>query len=102
MKRQTAKIDAVLMSSIEYQDLNIPLVKVFTPKYFTAPYSFNTSIIIKNKPEKIKIVDKSEHKIKVEKTSFIGKEYKIKGTLNKDEIYFYNSVPIKKTNKLYC
>ena len=53
------------------------------------------------RPEKIKIVDKSEHKIKVEKTSFIGKEYKIKGTLNKDEIYFYNSSPIKDTNYLF-
>ena len=53
------------------------------------------------RPEKIKIVDKSEHKIKVEKTSFIGKEYKIKGTLNKDEIYFYNSSPIKDTNNLF-
>ena len=53
------------------------------------------------RPEKIKIVDKSEHKIKLEKTSFIGKEYKIKGTLNKDEIYFYNSVPIKDTNNLF-
>ena len=57
IRRQTAKIDAVLMSSIEYQDLNIPLVKVFTPKYFTAPYSFNTSIVIKNKPEKIDTLD---------------------------------------------
>ena len=53
------------------------------------------------RPEKIKIVDKSEHKIKVEKTSFIGKEYKIKGTLNKDEIHFYNSAPIKDTNNLF-
>ena len=53
------------------------------------------------RPEKIKIVDKSEHKIKVEKASFIGKEYKIKGTLNNDEIYFYNSDPIKDTNNLF-
>ncbi len=53
------------------------------------------------RPEKIKIVDKSEHKIKVEKTSFLGKEYKIKGTLNKDEIHFYNSAPIKDTNNLF-
>ncbi len=53
------------------------------------------------RPEKIKIVDKSKHKIKVEKTSFIGKEYKIKGTLNKDEIYFYNSAAIKDTNYLF-
>ena len=53
------------------------------------------------RPEKIKIVDKSEHKIKVEKASFIGKEYKIKGTLNNDEIYFYNSTPIKDKNNLF-
>ena len=53
------------------------------------------------RPEKIKIVDKSEHKLKVEKTSFIGKEYKIKGILNEDEIYFYNSAPIKDTNNLF-
>ena len=53
------------------------------------------------RPEKIKIVNKSEHKLKVEKTVFIGKEYKIKGTLNKDEIYFYNSEPIKDTNNLF-
>ena len=53
------------------------------------------------RPEKIKIVDKSDHKIKVEKASFIGKEYKIKGTLNKDEIYFYNSSPIKDSNNLF-
>jgi hypothetical protein len=57
IRRQTAKIDAVFMSSIEYQDLNIPLVKVLTPKYFTAPYSFSTSIMIKNKPEKIETLD---------------------------------------------
>ena len=53
------------------------------------------------RPEKIKIVDKSKHKLKVEKTSFIGKEYKIKGTFNKDEIYFYSSSPIKVTNNLF-
>ena len=53
------------------------------------------------RPEKIKIVDKSKHKLKVEKTSFIGKEYKIKGTLNKDEIYFYSSSLIKDTNNLF-
>ena len=53
------------------------------------------------RPEKIKIVDKSEHKIKVEKASFIGKEYKIQGTLNNDEIYFYNADPIKDTNNLF-
>ena len=49
----TASKDAVSTSCIEYHDLNIPLVKVFTPKYLTAPYSFKTSIITRNKPEKI-------------------------------------------------
>jgi hypothetical protein len=42
---------------MEYQDLKIPLVKVLTPKYLTAPYSFRTSIIIKNKPENIETLD---------------------------------------------
>ena len=50
---KTASNDAVSTSPIEYQDLKIPLVKVFTPKYFTAPYSFKTSITTKNNPEKI-------------------------------------------------
>ena len=46
------------------------------------------------RPEKIKIVNKSEYKFKVDKTCFVGKEYKITGKLNKDEIYFFNSNPI--------
>ena len=44
---------AAPVAFIEFQDLNIPIVYVFTPKYLTAPYSFKTSIITKNKPEKI-------------------------------------------------
>jgi hypothetical protein len=53
INKQTASIEAVLTSSIEYHDLKIPLVKVLTPKYLTAPYSFRTSIITKKRPEKI-------------------------------------------------
>ena len=44
---------AAPVSFIEFHDLNIPIVYVFTPKYLTAPYSFKTSIITKNKPENI-------------------------------------------------
>ena len=44
---------AAPLSFIEFHDLNIPMVYVLTPKYFTAPYSFKTSITTKNKPDKI-------------------------------------------------
>jgi len=53
------------------------------------------------RPEKIRVVDHSEHKFKVEKTSFIGKEYKIIGSFNGDQIYFYNSEPISNKDELY-
>tara|TARA_B100000945_G_C20059329_1_gene447287 strand:+ start:286 stop:459 length:174 start_codon:yes stop_codon:yes gene_type:complete len=39
--------------SKENQYLKIPTEKVSTPKYFTAPYSFNNSIITSIKPENI-------------------------------------------------
>ena len=57
IRRQTARIDAVFTSSIEYQDLKIPLVNVLTPKYFTAPYSLSTSMTIKKSPENIDTLD---------------------------------------------
>ena len=41
---------AAPVSFIEFHVLKIPMVYVFTPKYFTAPYSFKTSIITKNNP----------------------------------------------------
>tara|TARA_B100000886_G_C20379312_1_gene473234 strand:+ start:908 stop:1198 length:291 start_codon:yes stop_codon:yes gene_type:complete len=44
---------AEFISPNENQDLKIPVVNVLTPKYFTAPYSFKTSIITKNNPAKI-------------------------------------------------
>ena len=53
------------------------------------------------RPEKIKIVNKSEYKFKVDKISFVGKEYKITGKLNKDEIYFFNSNPINDSKELF-
>jgi iron(III) transport system ATP-binding protein len=53
------------------------------------------------RPEKIRVVDHSEYKFKVEKISFIGKEYKIIGSFNRDQIYFYNSEPISNKDELY-
>ena len=53
------------------------------------------------RPEKIKIVDASQYKLKVLKTSFVGKEYKITGSFNGDEIYFYNSDPISNKDEIY-
>ena len=53
INKKTASNDAVCISTIGPQARNIPLVQVFTPKQFTAPYSFKTSITIKKRPEKI-------------------------------------------------
>ena len=53
------------------------------------------------RPEKINIVEKSEHKFNIEKISFVGKEYKIKGNLNGDDMYFYNSDPIKNKDEIF-
>jgi ABC-type sugar transport system ATPase subunit len=53
------------------------------------------------RPEKINIVNNSEYKLEVIKTSFVGKEYKIKGIFNGDEIYFYNSDPISINEQVF-
>jgi iron(III) transport system ATP-binding protein len=53
------------------------------------------------RPEKINIVEKSEYKFIIEKISFVGKEYKIKGNLNGDDMYFYNSDPIKNKDEIF-
>ena len=53
------------------------------------------------RPEKIRIVDTSQYKLKVLKTSFVGKEYKITGSFNGDEIYFYNSDPLSIKDEIY-
>ena len=36
----------------------MPLVNVLTPKYFTAPYSFRTSMTTKKRPEKIETLER--------------------------------------------
>jgi hypothetical protein len=51
---------AAPVSFIEFHDLKIPIVKVLTPKYLTAPYSFKISIITRNNPEKIAGLDKGK------------------------------------------
>ena len=53
------------------------------------------------RPEKIKVVERSDHVLKVEKVSFLGKEYKIKGKLNNDDLYFYNNESIDGKDKLF-
>jgi len=53
------------------------------------------------RPEKIKIVKDSKYKVKVEKISFVGKEYKIEATLNNDLIHFFCSNNISSSNELF-
>ena len=53
------------------------------------------------RPEKIKIVKDSKYKVKVEKISFVGKEYKIEATLNDDIIHFFSSNNISSSNDLF-
>ncbi len=53
------------------------------------------------RPEKIKIVKDSKYKVKVEKISFVGKEYKIQATLNGDKIYFFSNNNISVSNDLF-
>ena len=53
------------------------------------------------RPEKIKIVKDSKYKVKVEKISFVGKEYKIEANLNGDIIHFFSSNNISSSNDLF-
>ena len=53
------------------------------------------------RPENINLVEQSKYKIKVEKISFLGKEYKIQANFNGDSIYFYNSKPLKQSKNLF-
>ena len=52
------------------------------------------------RPEKIRVVEDSKYKFNVKQISFVGKEYKIKGTFNGDEIYFFNSAPVKLNDEI--
>ena len=53
------------------------------------------------RPEKIKIVKDSKYKVKVEKISFVGKEYKIEATLNGDIIFFFSNKNISSSKDLF-
>ena len=53
------------------------------------------------RPEKIKIVKDSKYKVKVEKISFVGKEYKIEATLNGDIIHFFSNNNISSSSDLF-
>ena len=47
------------------------------------------------RPEKVDIVKKSNHKIKVEKCFFQGKEYRIKGKYNNETWHFFSQKALK-------
>ena len=53
------------------------------------------------RPENVKIVDKSNNKIIVEKCFFQGKEYKIKGKLNDNNWHFFSKKPLIKKECVY-
>ena len=53
------------------------------------------------RPEKIKIVKDSKYKVKVEKITFVGKEYKIEATLNGDIIHFFSNNNISSSSDLF-
>jgi iron(III) transport system ATP-binding protein len=55
------------------------------------------------RPEKINIVNNSEYKLEVIKTSFVGKEYKIKGIFNAMEkavIFLFAVTPFNRTGSI--
>ena len=63
-------------------------------------------LIINNKkffirPEHIKIVDKSNFSLIVEKSIYQGKDFKIKANHQNHEFYFYSTVNYKSSEKLY-
>ena len=52
------------------------------------------------RPEKIKIVNASNYKVKVEKISFIGRGYKIQASFNGELIHFFSDNPLS-SNHLF-
>ena len=53
------------------------------------------------RPEHIKIVDKSNFSIIVEKSIYQGKDFKIKANHQNHEFYFYSTINYKSSEKLY-
>ena len=53
------------------------------------------------RPEKVKIVKKSNYKVHVEKCFFQGKEYKLKGKQKNEVWHFFSSNPLKERSDIY-
>ena len=53
------------------------------------------------RPEKVEVVAKSEHKIKVEKCFFQGREYRIKGRCNNEVWHFFSKNAISENEEIY-
>ncbi len=53
------------------------------------------------RPEKVKIVKKSNYKVHVEKCFFQGKEYKLKGKQKNEVWHFFSSNPLKEKSDIY-
>ena len=53
------------------------------------------------RPEKVEVVKKSHHKIKVEKCFFQGREYKIKGRYNNEIWHFFSNKSINENEEIF-
>ena len=53
------------------------------------------------RPEKVEVVKKSNHKIKVEKCFFQGREYKIKGRYNNEIWHFFSNKTINENEEIF-
>lgn len=53
------------------------------------------------RPEKVEVVKKSNHKIKVEKCFFQGREYKIKGRYNNEIWHFFSKKSINENEEIF-
>ena len=53
------------------------------------------------RPEKVEVVKKSNHKIKVEKCFFQGREYKIKGRYNNEIWHFFSNKSINENEEIF-
>ena len=53
------------------------------------------------RPEKVEVVKKSNHKIKIEKCFFQGREYKIKGRYNNEIWHFFSNKSINENEEIF-
>ena len=53
------------------------------------------------RPEKVEVVKKSNHKIKIEKCFFQGREYKIKGRYKNEIWHFFSNKSINENEEIF-